>query len=441
MIYPPHLSDMNGHLFIGSHDTTVLAEKYGTPLYVTDEQRIRENYRSYYDALSGYYDKVQMLYAAKANGNLAVLKVFASLGAGADIFSAGELHLALVAGMNPKHLLFNGSSKTEADLSLALEKKIRVSLDSVDELHQLNALAEKAGVKAEVSFRVNPAMDVPTHPKIATGLATSKFGIPAGEIISAYQAAMDAENIMPIGLHCHIGSQILEVEPFAKEAEVLISVARDITDIGVKLRFIDVGGGLGIPYRRDTDPAPTPAEYAAAVMPVFLDGINSIGIKPEFWVEPGRYLMADSTVLLTRVNSVKRSHKTFVNVDAGFNLLLRPAMYDSYHEVVVANKTGPEYSGTDVKTLATVTGPICETGDIIAHDRLLPPVESGDLIAILDTGAYGFSMSSQYNSRPRCAEVMVNDMDEGLMRRAESIIDIKQTMKDLPWQTRGANTN
>ncbi|KAF1073952.1 diaminopimelate decarboxylase [Methanogenium sp. MK-MG] len=434
MRYPAHISDKKGHLHIGSHDTTVLAQKYGTPLYVTDEQRIRENYQLYYDALTGYYDKVQVLYAAKANGNLAVLKVFASLGAGADIFSTGELHLALAAGMNPEHLLFNGSSKTDTDLSTALDKKIRVSLDSVDELLQLDAIAEKAGVTAEVSFRVNPAMDVPTHPKIATGLATSKFGIPAGEIVSAYQAAMDAENILPVGLHCHIGSQILEVEPFAKEAEVLISVARDITDIGVKLRFMDVGGGLGVPYHRDTDPVPTPAEYADAVMPVFLDGISSIGIRPEFWVEPGRYLLADSTVLLSRVNSVKRSHKTFVNVDAGFNLLLRPAMYDSYHEVVVANKAGPEDSKEDKREVVTVTGPICETGDIIAHDRLLPPVESGDLIAILDTGAYGFSMSSQYNSRPRCAEVMVNDSLEGLMRRAESIIDIKQTMNTLPWQ-------
>ncbi len=434
MNYPPHLSDKDGHLYIGSHDTTALAQKYGTPLYVTDEQRIRDNYQSYYDALTGYYDKVQVLYAAKANGNIAVLKLFASLGAGADIFSTGELHLALAAGMNPDHLLFNGSSKTDTDLSTALDKKIRVSLDSVDELRQLSALAQEAGVTAEVSFRVNPAMDVPTHPKIATGLATSKFGIPAGEIVSAYQAAMDAENILPVGLHCHIGSQILEVAPFAKEAEVLISVARDITDIGVKLRFMDVGGGLGIPYHRDTDPVPTPAEYADAVMPVFLDGINSIGIKPEFWVEPGRYLMADSTVLLSRVNSVKHSHKTFVNVDAGFNLLIRPAMYDSYHEVVVANKAGPENTKEDHMNVVTVTGPICETGDIIAHDRLLPPVESGDLIAILDTGAYGFSMSSQYNSRPRCAEVMVNDSQEGLMRRAESIIDIKQTMTNLPWQ-------
>ncbi len=198
---------------------------------------------------------------------------------------------------------------------------------------------------------------------------------------------------------------------------------------------MDVGGGLGgVPYHRDTDPVPTPAEYADAVMPVFLDGIKSIGIRPEFWVEPGRYLLADSTVLLSRVNSVKRSHKTFVNVDAGFNLLLRPAMYDSYHEVVVANKTGPENAKEETQNVVTVTGPICETGDIIAHDRLLPPVASGDLIAILDTGAYGYSMSSQYNSRPRCAEVMVNNSQEGLMRRAESIIDIKQTMNTLPWQ-------
>jgi len=429
MNLPPHLTVKDGHLHIGAHDTLALAKKYGTPLYVTDEQRIRANFTAYRDALAGYYGRVQMLYAAKANGNLAVLKVFADMGAGADVFSAGELYLALVAGMKPEHLLFNGSSKTPEDLRLAVGKNVRVSLDSVDEMMQLNEIAGKMGKEVECSFRVNPAMEVPTHPKIATGLATSKFGIPAGQIIDAYRAAVEAPNIVPVGLHCHIGSQILDVAPFAKEAEVLVKVAKQITDIGVHLRFLDMGGGLGIAYNHTTEVAPTPQEYADAVMPVFLDGIEKAGIQPALWVEPGRNLIGDTTVLLTRVNSVKRTHKNFVNVDAGFNLLARPVMYDSYHEVIVADKA--EVAPAE---RYTITGPICETGDILAHDRMLPEVVSGDLIAVLDTGAYGFSMSSQYNSRPRCAEIMVKGSMEAPMRRAETIIDIKLTMEHLPWQ-------
>jgi diaminopimelate decarboxylase len=351
------------------------------------------------------------------------------MGAGADVFSAGEVALALAAGMPPASLLFNGSSKTPADLALAVEKGIRVSVDSPDELRQLDAAAGEAGKTVDIAFRVNPAIDVPTHPKIATGLATSKFGIPAGQILHAYREALSLEHTNPIGIHCHIGSQILAVEPFAHEVRVLIDVARDLIDIGVEPSFIDIGGGLGIPYRRETERAPTPEDYAEAVVPVFLRGIRELGIEPELWVEPGRWLVADSTVLLTRVNSVKTAHKTFANVDAGFNLLVRPTMYDAYHEVVAANKADApaarEYS---------VTGPICETGDILAKDRLLPELAAGDIIAVLDAGAYGFAMSSQYNSRPRCAEVLLAGKKAALMRRAETIDDLTAPMVRPSWQ-------
>ncbi len=326
MILPSHLSVRGGHLYIGEHDTVDLAERFGTPLYVTDEKRVRENFRRLSGALVAHYPKVRVLYAAKANGNLAIFKTLASMGAGADVFSAGELTLALAAGMRPESLLFNGSSKAPADLALAVEKGVRVSVDSLDELRQLDVAAAKAKKTVDIAFRINPAIDVPTHPKIATGLATSKFGIPAGEILDAYRHALAAEHINPVGIHCHIGSQILAVEPFAREVEVLIGVARDLIRIGVEPAFIDIGGGLGIPYRRETDRAPTPEEYAGAVMPVFLKGIHDLGIEPELWVEPGRWLVADSTVLLARVNSVKTAHKTFANVDAGFNLLVRPTI-------------------------------------------------------------------------------------------------------------------
>ena len=429
MILPSHLSVRDGHLRNGEHDTVDLAGRFGTPLYVTDEMRIRDNFRRLSGALTAHYPKVRVLYAAKANGNLAVFRTLASMGAGADVFSAGEVALALAAGMRPASLLFNGSSKTPADLALAVEKGIRVSVDSPDELRQLEAAAAKAGKTVDIAFRVNPAIEVPTHPKIATGLATSKFGIPAGEILDAYREALALEHINPVGIHCHIGSQILAVEPFAREVEVLIGVARDLIGIGVDLSFIDIGGGLGIPYRRETDRAPTPEEYAGAVMPVFLKGIRDLGIEPELWVEPGRWLVADSTILLTRVNSVKTAHANFANVDAGFNLLVRPTMYDSYHEVVAADRADApavrEYS---------VTGPICETGDILAKGRMLPDLSAGNLIAVLDAGAYGFAMSSQYNSRPRCAEVLLAGEKAALMRRAETIDDLTAPMVTPPWQ-------
>jgi diaminopimelate decarboxylase len=278
---------------------------------------------------------------------------------------------------------------------------------------------------AEIAFRVNPAIEVPTHPKIATGLRTSKFGIPHEQILSAYQEALSCEHIRPTGLHCHIGSQILDMEPFVREAEVLVHLAGRIVDLGVPLEFIDLGGGLGIPYHHTTDPTPTPEDYASRVMPVFLRGIKEVGIRPAFWVEPGRYLVADSTVLLTRVNSVKEAYHRFVNVDAGFNLLVRPAMYDAYHEVMVANR-----ADEPLLNRCTIAGPICESGDILAEDRCLPVVRAGDLVAVMDAGAYGFAMSSQYNARPRCAEVLIRGKITTVMRRAETVEDLITLMDD-----------
>ncbi len=428
MNLPPHLSVQDGHLFIGEHDTVRLAEEYGTPLYVTDEGRVRARYREYRDALSAHYKPVLVLYAAKANGNSALLRVFADEGAGADVFSPGELELALRAGMEPSHLLFNGSSKSRNDLRLAIERGIRVTLDSMDELRAIDEVAGTLGKEAFVSFRVNPALDVPTHPKIATGLASSKFGIPHERVPDAYRAALEADHVRPVGIHCHIGSQILALDPFIEAARVMVRIAGELVRMGVVLEFIDLGGGLGIPYRHDEDRAPTPREYADAVMPVFVDGMTALGIRPALWVEPGRSLVADSTVLLTRVNSTKDAHRRFVNVDAGFNQLVRPAMYGSYHEIVVAN-----HADAPLESTCTVAGPICESGDLLAEDRPLPAVTEGDLLAILDAGAYGFSMASQYNARPRAAELLVRGPDRAPMRRAETVDDLVATQLTPPW--------
>jgi diaminopimelate decarboxylase len=426
---PHHLTIKNGHLHINEQDCVALAQQYGTPLYVTSEDRIVEQYQNYKRALLARYPKVQVLFAAKANGNLAVLRALAKVGAGADVFSSGELHLALDAGMAPEKLLFNGSSKTPSDLQIAVEKGVKVSVDSLDELHQLDAVAQEAGKTVKIAFRVNPALEVPTHPKIATGLATSKFGIPHEEIPDAYRQAMSCKNIQPVGIHCHIGSQILDIDPFVKAAEVMVRIAQALTEMGVKLEFVDLGGGLGIPYHHETDPAPTPEDYAGKVLPVFRAGVEACGITPELWIEPGRSLVADSTVLLTRVNSTKSAHKKFANVDAGFNLLIRPVMYDAYHEVIVANK-----ADAPLTTEYTVTGPICETGDILAKDRRLPQIAAGDIIAVLDAGAYGFAMSSQYNCRPRCPEVLIKGSQVSLMRKGETLGDITALMQRPPWQ-------
>lgn len=428
MTLPPHLSVKDRHLWIGGCDAVELAFKYGTPLYVTDEDRIRANFHGYKKALSSRYQSIRILYAAKANGNPAILKILAEEGAGADVFSSGELIIALQAGMKPEYLLFNGSSKTEADHRLAVEKGVRVSLDSIDELMQLDRIAGEAGKIVEVSFRVNPAIDVPTHPKIATGLATSKFGIPAATITEAYAQALVCKNVVPVGIHCHIGSQILSVEPFAKEAQVLMEVVAELHKMGVKFKFVDLGGGLGVCYEHYGGPAPAFDAYADAVMPEIISTFTRLGISPEIWIEPGRSMVCDSTILLTKVNSVKQAHKTFVNVDAGFNTLIRPAMYDSYHEVMVANRAGEDQAET-----YTITGPICETGDILAHDRKLPAVQAGDLIALLDAGAYGYSMASQYNGRGRCAEVLVKGDRSALMRRAETLDDLLAAVVTPPW--------
>lgn len=424
MKLPVSLNVKEGHLHIGGEDCIQLASHWGTPLFVIDGDRIVENYRRYINALRAYYARVRVLYAAKANGNIAILRLLSEEGAGADVFSSGEILIALKAGMAPSNLLFNGNSKSAADLTLAVEHNIRVSVDSLDELALLESIAKTHGSTIEVAFRVNPSISVPTHPKIATGLKTSKFGIPHEKILEAYDIALQHDHIQPVGIHCHIGSQILDMGPFARAAEVMVALVQELKDRGVNIKFIDLGGGLGIPYHHDTDPSPGPEDYAAAVMPIITKGMEEANITPEFWVEPGRYLVGDSTVLLTRVNSIKSAHRTFVNIDAGFNLLVRPVLYGAYHEVIVANK-----ASSPPEAYYTLAGPICEAGDLLAEDRHLPRIVAGDLIAILDAGAYGFAMSSQYNGRPRCPELLIEKGRISLIRQRETIDDILRLME------------
>jgi diaminopimelate decarboxylase len=408
-----HLGEADAHLTIGGADVVDLAQQHETPLYVIDERRIRSNYRRFAAA----FPDADVYYAAKANGNVAVLRVLAEEGAGADVFSDGELYAALLAGIAPEHILFNGNSKTDADLHMACETGVRVSVDSLDELRTLARIATELGKEVEIAFRVNPDVSPATHPKIATGLAQSKFGIPHKQVLACYREALSLEGVRPVGIHCHIGSQILDLSPFAEMMTRMMDLVAQLKDgLRLELDFIDIGSGLGIPY---TGTAPTPADLASTVLPIFAARSRLLHSHSKLVLEPGRYLVGDAAILVCTVNTVKEAHSTFVGVDAGFNLLLRPTLYDSYHEIIVANKLRNVSDH-----VYTVVGPICESGDILARDRRLPRIEKGDLIAILDVGAYGFAMSSQYNGRPRASEVLVNKGEINVIRRRESYADL-----------------
>ncbi|MGB3944436.1 MAG: diaminopimelate decarboxylase [Methanothrix sp.] len=404
-----HLRAEDGDLTIDGVDVVDLAEVFGTPLYVTSERRLRENARAYREA----FPEADVYFAVKANGSLAILRILAEEGLGADVFSAGELSLVRMAGIPGEKILFNGNSKSLEELEMAVEAGVRVSADSMDELLILSEVASEMGEVAEVAFRVNPDVSAMTHPKIATGLKTSKFGIPWQEIVEVYRTAMGLEGVKPVGLHCHIGSQILDVSPFVDAAAKMMELAGRIVELGGEIEMMDFGGGLGIAYAPETQ-APTPIDLAAGILPVFEEGCKRLGINPRMVLEPGRSIVADSTIFVTGVNVVKKAHVNFVGVDAGFNLLARPMLYDAYHHAVVANKMDRRSVGK-----YTVVGPICESGDVLARDRDLPEVERGDIMAIFDAGAYGFSMASVYNGQPRCPEVLVNEGRAELIRRGE----------------------
>ncbi len=416
---------IDGHLAIGGFDTVKLVEKYNTPLYVTDEDLIRERFRAFRDAFSEV--KSDIYYAMKANGNLTILKILESEGAGVDVFSAGELYMALLIGIDPPKILFNGNSKTDDELMLAVKSGVTVSVDSIDELEALGEIAVEIGERSTIAFRVNPDISPETHPKISTGIKTSKFGIPHNQVLDAYRRAKELDNIDIRGIHCHIGSQILKLDVFGEAMERMMDLVEQVkVELGLDLDFVDIGGGLGIPYRED-DTAPSPKDLADIILPIFKRRCQEIGVSPELIREPGRYVVADSTVLLCRVNTVKRAYKNFVGTDVGFNLLARPVMYGSYHRILLANKMDLPATET-----YTVVGPICESGDILGEDRSLAMIEKGDILALLDAGAYGFSMSSQYNQRPRCAEVILSNGNIELMRAEETVGDliVKQKIPD-----------
>ncbi|TFG55958.1 MAG: diaminopimelate decarboxylase [Methanomassiliicoccus sp.] len=401
-------------MIIGGMSTTKIAERFGTPVMVTDESALRENYRAIYKAFNDKFP-TRINYACKANTNLSILRILEQEGSCIDAVSIGEVESCLRAGFVPERILYTGVSVSDAEMRAVAERRVPINVDSVNQMHRLAGM----NPKHPISLRVNPDVGSGHSQKVVTGAKGAKFGIPKEEIIAAYAEAIEL-GFLPRGLHAHTGSGGRDPAVFGRVTEVMVEIFERIrSELGLKLEFLDIGGGMGIPYRPEEEIMDLDAVAAEVASKLKGSGVRTLVI------EPGRYIVADTTVLLTKVNDVKSTPvRDYALVDAGFNTLIRPAFYDSYHPVAVANRFG---HAADVKY--DVAGPICESGDYLAKERMLPRVQVGDLLCVYDVGAYGFAMSSNYNSRPRCAEVLVLDGKASLIREREKVSDMFRHQK------------
>jgi diaminopimelate decarboxylase len=411
----PHLAmhAMDG-LTMEEVPLNAIADQVGTPVWVYSASAIRRRYRLLAAALSEAGIDAHIHYAVKANDRLAVLRLLAAEGAGADVVSEGELRRAGLAGIPAERIVFSGVGKTERELRLALTERIaQINVESVEELQMLAAIAASMGQTARVALRVNPDVDAGTHEKISTGRARDKFGVPYSEAAALYRRAAELPGIEPIGLAAHIGSQILSLAPYRAAFQRLAELARALRAEGQSVRVIDCGGGLGIPYHGE--PAPLPAALAGAIRAT----LHNLDV--DVLIEPGRWLVGPAGVLLSSVIVAKRTQGSrFVVLDAAMNDLIRPAMYDAWHGIVPVSPVDAVRPAEP----ADVVGPVCESSDTFARDRLLPPLAAGARVAILDCGAYGSVMSSAYNARAPAAEVMVDGSDWSVIRERPSLADL-----------------
>jgi diaminopimelate decarboxylase len=405
----------DNQLFAEDVAVSALAARLGTPLYIYSARTLRRHYRVLSEAFKGTDHLI--CFAMKALSNLSILKLFGDLGAGFDIVSVGELMRCLRAGADPGKIVFSGVGKTDEELEAALKAKIlMINVESRPELHRVSAVAQRIGLQAPVSLRVNPDLDPGTHPHISTGHRDSKFGIPLSQVGEYYAEARSLNNLELAGLSTHIGSQITETAPFAEAGEKVAKIVNGLRADGIALKYLDLGGGLGIPYQEEP---PSPAQYSAAL----LGPLRNIGLK--IIIEPGRVLVGNAGILVTKVLYVKETDvKRFIVVDGAMNDLIRPVLYEAYHDIVPVARR----ASTDRQT-ADVVGPVCESGDFFARERDLPALDSGDLIAVMSAGAYGFVMASNYNSRPRAAEVLVNGAETHLIRDRDTFEDIIRNEK------------
>ncbi len=413
-----HFNYRNGQLHAEDCALADIAETWGTPAYVYSRATIERHWHAFDDALGNHPHLI--CYAVKANSNLAILNLMARLGSGFDIVSVGELERVLLAGGDPARIVFSGVGKRVDEMQRALEVGIHCfNVESAAELERLNTVAGEMGKIAPVSLRVNPDVDAKTHPYISTGLKENKFGIDIARAEAVYARAAELPHVVPVGIDCHIGSQLTELSPFLAALDRVLLLAGRLRDSGIAIKHLDLGGGLGIPY--DDEEPPLPADYADAVLAKLRD------TDYEIILEPGRAIMGNAGILLTRVEYLKdNGEHHFAIVDAAMNDNMRPALYQAWQEIVPvdANRQG-------VTASYDIVGPICETGDFLGKGRELS-LQAGDLLAMRSAGAYGFSMSSQYNTRPRAVELMVDGNQVHVIRERETIEQLVAGEKLLP---------
>ena len=413
-----HFEYRDGVLYVEDVDMNTIARQQGTPCFVYSRATLERHWHAFNDV---FKDVDHLLcYSVKANSSLAILNLFARKGSGFDIVSGGELQRVIKAGGDPAKVVFSGVGKTEAEMRQALACGIHCfNVESLPELELLNQVAAEMGLQAPVSLRINPDVDAKTHPYISTGLKENKFGIEFSEALAAYELAAGLGNLDIVGVDCHIGSQLSEISPFVDALKRLLVLIDLLNERGINLKHIDVGGGLGITYKDETPPQP--AEYAQAI----LEQLKDRGLT--ILMEPGRAIVGNAGILLTRVNFLKMGQeKNFAVVDAAMNDLIRPSLYSAWQDIIPVN-----LRSTGQARVFDVVGPVCETGDFLGKDRALD-LEQGDLLAICSAGAYGFCMSSNYNTRPRAAEILVDGDQAHVIREREKLDDLMRGEKLLP---------
>jgi diaminopimelate decarboxylase len=401
----------NSMLFCEELRVSDIADKVGTPFYLYS----RNTLANHFNAVDKAFAEIPhfVCFSVKANSNVAILRLLASEGAGADVVSGGEIYRALKAGIDPKKIVYAGLGKTAPEIEFALKEGVlMLNVESSQELMLINEIANRLDLQAPIALRVNPDIDAKTHPYIATGLRTSKFGIPLAQSMAEYEVAHKLPGLNPIGVHQHIGSQILESGPFESSLRKITNLANSLKLLGMDIRFINIGGGFGIKYTEEEPP--TPDQFAGAITPLLKEsGCTAI-------LETGRMISGNSGILVTKVLYNKQGEeKRFIVVDAGMNDLLRPSLYQAVHRITPV----VERADADEVT-ADVVGPICESADFLALDRKMPNVAQGELLAVFTAGAYGFTMSSNYNSRPRAPEILVSGRKAYLIRRRETYEDL-----------------
>ncbi len=405
-----HFEQKNGELYCEDVSIMSLVEQYGSPLYVYSAATFRRHFKAFDSAFTSLPHLC--CFSVKANGNLSILKLLGEEGAGMDIVSGGELYRALAAGIPGDRIVYSGVGKSRAEISEALDADILMfNVESIQELQVINELATARGKVARISLRINPDVDPQTHPYISTGLMENKFGLDLDQALEAYKMALEFDNVDPIGIDCHIGSQLTKLSPFLEALDRILKFNKKLVDLGITIKYLDLGGGLGIPY--DEENPPHPKEFGEAITKA-LEGMSLTLI-----LEPGRVISGNSGILVTQVTYTKQTPtKNFLIVDAGMNDLTRPALYGSFHRIEEVTPKNRE------PLMVDVVGPICESSDFLARTRLLPKVEQGEYLAVYSAGAYGFTMSSQYNARRRAAEILVDGSKVILARKRESYEDL-----------------